>query len=285
MRKLWLCALLAAPAAAEGDVDSLFAVWDLNHDGILTPDEIPDAAIFGRVDADKDGKITREEVAAFLHVKLEPKKDGRGPEGKEGKDGKAGKPEDAKKSEAAPIVEPRTIKERVDDLFRKNDLDKDGKIQRKEMPGMSDEQWQRYERTHDDALNRREATRYVQEQLEIAKRRPRPDNFMDLFDMNRDKRVTRREYDGPGQYFRQYDRNKDDVVTEEELTAPPMVDMRSEDVMDVDGPTTLPKQGLLERYDANKDDRITPDELKAENVFRRLDKNGDGILSGHEVNG
>ncbi|HEX5137357.1 MAG TPA: hypothetical protein VFY93_10310 [Planctomycetota bacterium] len=279
MRKLWLCTLLAAPAAAEGDVDSLFAVWDLNRDGILTSDEIPDAAMFLRVDADKDGKITREEVAAFLHLKPDPK-NGKGAEGKEGK---AAKPEDAKKSEAAPEVEPRTIRERVDDLFRRNDADKDGKIQRKEMPGMGDEQWQRYDRTRDDALNRREATRYVEEQLEIAKRNPRPDNFMDLFDMNRDKRVTRKEYDGPGRFFRQYDTNRDEVVTEGELAAPPMVDMRSQDVMDVDGPTALPKQGLLERYDANKDDRITPDELKAENIFRRLDRNGDGILTGREV--
>lgn len=278
MRKIWLCALLAAPAAAD-EVDNVFSVWDLNRDGTLTRDEIPDAGIFGKIDADKDGKVTREEVAAFLDRKPEPKKDGKGPEGKEGK---PAAPQE-KKSESVPEAEPRTIKERVDDLFRRSDVDKDGKIQRKELPGMGDEQWQRYDRTNDGALNRREATRYVEEQLEIAKRRPTVDNFLDLFDMNRDKKVTRREYDGPGQFFRQYDANRDDVVTETELAAPPMVEMRPEEMTDMDGPTSLPKQGLLERYDANKDDRVTPDELKAENIFRRLDKNGDGILSGAEL--
>jgi Ca2+-binding EF-hand superfamily protein len=281
MRKLWLCALFAAPALAD-EVDNVLAVWDLDRDGTLSPDEIPDAAIFGRLDTDKDGKVTRDEIATFLRVKAEPKKDGKGPEGKEGKDAKGAKPEE-KKSESAPEVEPRTIKERVDDFFRRYDQDKDGKVQRKELPGASDEQWQRYDRTRDEALNRREATRYVEEQLEMAKRRPRPDNFMDLFDMNRDKKVTKKEYDGPGQFFRQYDTDKDDVITEAELAAPPMVTVRPEDELDMDGPTALPKQGLLERYDANKDERVTPDELKAENIFRRLDRNGDGLLTGPEL--
>jgi Ca2+-binding EF-hand superfamily protein len=276
MRKLWLCALLAVPVLAEDGVDNVFGIYDMNHDGVLTLDEIPDAGIFAKMDANKDGKITKEEMAAFLNLKPEPKKEGKGPEGK-------GEKPEAQKSEAAPVPEPRTIKERVDDLFRRYDKDQDGKIQRSEMPGASDEQWQKYDRTRDDALNRREATRYVEDQLAAAKRRPRPDNFMDLFDMNRDKKVTRKEYDGPGQYFRQYDVNKDDVVTEDELRMPTMVQTRPQDEMDVDGPTALPKQGLLARYDANKDDRITPDELKAENIFRRLDKNGDGILSGPEL--
>jgi len=279
MRKLCLCALLAAPALAD-EVDNVLAVWDMNRDGILTPDEIPDAGIFGKIDADKDGKITREEIAVFYDVKRQPPKEGKGPEGKEGK---GAKPEE-KKSESAPEMEPRTIRERVDDLFRRLDQDKDGKIQRKELPGASDEQWRRYDRSNDEALNRREATRYVEEQLEIAKRNPRPDNFMDLFDMNRDKRVTRKEYDGPGQFFRMYDVDKDSVITEGELATPAMVRMTpEEEEASMDGPTVLPKQGLLDRYDANKDDRVTPDEFKAENIFRRLDKNSDGVLTGPEL--
>ncbi len=282
MRKLWLCALLAAPASAD-EVDNAFAVWDSNRDDILTPDEFPDEGIFGRLDTDKDGKITRKEVAAFYGIKPEaPSKEGKGPEGKEGKGGLA-KPAE-KKSEAAPELEPRTLKERIDDFFRRFDLDKDGKVQKKEFPGASDDQWARYDRTGDEALNRREAARYVEEQLEMAKRYPRPDNFMDLFDMNRDKKVTKKEYDGPGQFFRMYDTDKDNVVTEGELAMPAMNQMMpEEEEASMDGPTVLPKQGLLERYDANKDERITPDELKAENIFSRLDKNSDGVLTGPEL--
>jgi Ca2+-binding EF-hand superfamily protein len=279
MRRLWIVALCAAPAAADG-VDNIFAVWDANRDGILTPDEIPDEAIFGKVDADGDGKITRAEVAAFLGLKPEPPK----PDApKPGKGEPLKKPEE-KKSEAAPAVEPRTLKERIDDFFRRYDADKDGKVRKDEFKGASDEQWQEYDRTRDGALNRREAARFVEDQLEAAKRNPRPDNFMELFDLDRDKRVTKREYDGPGQFFRQYDRDNDKVVTEAELAmGPDMGPVRPEDEMAMEGPTVLPKQGLLDRYDANKDGRLTPDEFKADNVFRRLDKNSDGTLSGSEL--
>jgi Ca2+-binding EF-hand superfamily protein len=51
-----------------------------------------------------------------------------------------------------------------------------------------------------------------------------------------------------------------------------------------DGPTRMPKRNLLERYDANRDGKITLAELgNAESVLERLDKNGDGVLSGSET--
>jgi Ca2+-binding EF-hand superfamily protein len=51
-----------------------------------------------------------------------------------------------------------------------------------------------------------------------------------------------------------------------------------------DGPTRAPKQGLLARYDKDEDGRITLEELNgAEALMTRLDKNGDGVLSGSEV--
>jgi Ca2+-binding EF-hand superfamily protein len=273
MRRLSIVLLCAAPAAADG-VDNIFAVWDADRDGILTREEIPDAAIFGKVDADKDGKITRAEVAAFLNVRPEPPQPPAAP---------PKKPEE-KKSEAAPELEPRTLKERIDDFFRRYDTDQDGKVRKDEFKAASEEQWQQYDRTRDGAFNRREAARFVEDQLEAAKRSPRPDNFMELFDTDRDRKVTKREYDGPGRFFREYDRNSDKVVTEAELAmGPEMAPARPEDEMAMEGPTALPKEGLLERYDENDDGRLTPDELKAENVFRRLDKNGDGNLSGGEL--
>jgi len=271
-----LLALCALAFAGDEEVDGIFSVWDANRDGVITADEIPDAAIFGKVDADKDGKVTRAEVAAFLNLK---------PEAKPKAGAEPAKPKsEEKKSEAAPAPEPRTVKERVADFFRRFDKNKDGKVQKDELPGVGDEQWQRYDRSRDDAFNKREATRYIEDQLEAAKRNPRPDNFMELFDLDRDRKVTRREYDGPARFFRQYDRDRDRVVTEEELTmGPDRGPMRPEDDEAMDGPTPLPKQGLIERYDANDDGRITPDELKAENVFRRLDRNRDGVLTGPEL--
>ena len=276
MRKLCLLALCAAAVGGDEEIDNIFRVWDADRDGVITADEIPDAAIFEKVDADGNGKVTREEVAAFLNLKPEPKR-----EEKPAKEPPAKPPE--KKSEAAPVPEPRTVKERVADFFRRFDKNQDGKVQRDELPGAGDEQWERYDRTRDGAFNRREATRYVEDQLKAAKRNPRPDNFLELFDLNRDKKVTRREYDGPSRFFREYDRDRDRVVTEAELAMGPDRPMRADEEEAIDGPTPLPKEGLLERYDANDDGRITPDELKAENVFRRLDRNGDGVLSGPEV--
>jgi len=284
MRRFGLLLVCAGAVAAQDAVDNVFSVWDMNKDGVLTADEVPDAAIFAKVDQDQDGKITREEVAAFFRVKPEPKAPPAAPPEK-GKTKEPPKPPE-KKTEEAPIQEPRTIKERVADLFRRFDRNKDRKIQRDEFQGAGDEVWKKYDRTRDDALNEREATRYVKDTLREAKRRPNVNNFFDLFDMNRDKKVTSGEYDGPGDFFRRYDHDKDHVITQEELNmGPDMGGMRPGDEEFLgDGPTREPERGLLERYDKDGDGKLTLEELnKAESVMRRLDRNGDGILSGAEV--
>ena len=60
--------------------------------------------------------------------------------------------------------------------------------------------------------------------------------------------------------------------------------MRGDEEFMGDGPTRAPKMGLLERYDKNGDKRITLEELNgAESILHRLDRNGDGVLSGREV--
>ena len=102
--------------------------------------------------------------------------------------------------------------------------------------------------------------------------------------------VTKREYDGPSPFFRQYDHNRNKVVTLEELNLGPNAGKRSTRNMDADrefmadGPTKAPELTLLDRYDVDKDGRITLEELNgAEVLMARLDKNGDGVLSGREA--
>jgi Ca2+-binding EF-hand superfamily protein len=272
--------LLAAAAAAEGDVARIFATWDADKNGVLTPDELTDEGTFRRVDANGDGKLTIEEVTRFLEgAKPKPPADEPAPAPP-----KDAPKKEAPKSEAAP-TEPRTIPERVEEFFRRFDANKDRKIQKDEFRA-GDEVFAKYDRNRDAALSVREVTRYITELIREAKRRPTRDNFFDLFDLDRDKRVTRREYDGPPDFFRDLDHDNDRVVTEAELNAGPegtMVRKGDEDFM-ADGPTKLPVQGLLERYDEDGDGKITLEELNnAENVLRRLDKNGDGVLSGSEV--
>ena len=64
---------------------------------------------------------------------------------------------------------PRTLKERVADFFRRLDANKDGKVAKAEFRGASEEVFNVYDRNQDGALSEREVTRYIREQLELAK--------------------------------------------------------------------------------------------------------------------
>lgn len=273
----------AGPTAAANDkVDNVFKVWDRDGDGVLTTAEVPDATVFQRIDGDGDGKVTRAEVAAYFGVAV--------PDGA----GKAGKPQQAqkpaaKKSEAAPVPDPRTIKERVEDFFRRFDKNRDGDIAKDEFQA-GDEVFDKYDRGNNGKWSRREVTRYIRDLIREAKKRPNRNNFFDLFDMNRDKKVTKREYDGPPQFFRDHDHDKDRVVTEGELALGPNGGdadremMKRDRAVMADGPTTLPRRNLLERFDEDGDGRVTLEELGgAATILERLDKNGDGVLSGSET--
>jgi len=276
MRMLFLLLLAAAAARAQdGAVDMVLRVWDANMDGVLSRDELPDDGIFEKVDENGDGKLTRAELAAFFEAKPKPPVKKATPA-----------PEPAKKKSEVAMQEPRTIKERVADLFRRLDRNKDGKLQRAELAGLTDEIFSQYDRTRNGEWSRREATRWVKDSVAAAKQNPNPRNFFQLFDMNRDKKVTKREYDGPGAFFRRYDHNKDKVITEGELAMGPDAGrmQKGDKEFMADGPTRMPKRNLLERYDANGDGRITLAEMgNAESVLKRLDRNGDGVLTGGEV--
>jgi len=292
MRQATGLALLTLAVAAWAEDDRAartLAVWDTNKDGVLTADEFPDKETFRKADRDGDGKVTRDEIAIFLGLEKPPAEPGAKDGGAPDKPKEAKKP-DATKSDGGMAKAPRTIPERVKDFFRRFDADKNEKVERKEAAGVGEEMWVRFDRDKDGAFSVREATRYIRFTITEAKKRPTPANFFDLFDTNRDNKVTRKEYDGPTAFFRAYDHDKNKVVTLEELNRGPDAGKTDARQMEADkdfmgdGPTTAPKQGLLERYDKDEDGRITLEELNgAEALMTRLDKNGDGVLSGAEV--
>ena len=56
----------ARERAAGKDLDSLFSRFDRNGDGAITRDEFPKPERFDALDADRDGKLTKEELQTRL---------------------------------------------------------------------------------------------------------------------------------------------------------------------------------------------------------------------------
>ncbi len=288
MRNTWFIIAALAGTAIAGPADDILAARDKNKDGALTPDELPDPAIFKKADYDKDGKITLLEIKAYLNGGIAPAETEADKKAQREADKKraAQKRElEKKRASQAAIVQPRSLDERVADFFRRFDKNKDQKIQKAEFQA-GDEVFKVADVSRNGALSRREVRRYIRNILTEARKNPNRGNFFELYDLNRDKKVTKREYSGPPSFFRAHDHNKDRVVDEKEINLGPGGGemKKGDDKFLADGPTRAPKRGLLDRYDEDKNGRITLKELKgAESVLRRLDKNGDGVLSGSEV--
>ncbi len=289
MKKLLAALLLFSTLAAADRVDDVFQVWDADGDGILTKTEITDAELFTKVDRDADGKITRTEVAIFLGVQKPPPSEAekKRMEAEAKKKAEAAKKAKASVTAAAPEKRPVTLKERVEDFFKRFDRNKDGKIQASEFQG-GDEMFKRFDRNKNGSLSRKEVKRYIDYTVKQEKKRPSRANFFELFDKNRDGKVTRREYDGPLPFFRSYDHDKNNEVTMEELNMGPRMDaqmMRNRPRVETDGPTQAPRMTMLDRYDKNGDGRLTLEELGgAESILSRLDKNVEGVLQASEAN-
>ena len=66
IRALLILLLSASVASAQTAPDARFQQFDKNGDGKLTREEFPATKIFDGADADKDGFLTREEIAVYF---------------------------------------------------------------------------------------------------------------------------------------------------------------------------------------------------------------------------
>lgn len=267
------------------DQAGLFDRIDANKDGVLTADEVGEErkSFFERLvrtgDKNKDGKLTREEFAA-ANEEERPRR----PEGDQ--------PGAPRRPEGAPNLDPERA-------FRFSDRNGDGKLTPEEVPeerrDMFKSNLSRADKDGDGALNLEEFKANMEAMARMMGRGPNqgppggPPNlanspFFRAIDANEDGKLSGDELAKAGDALKTLDRNKDGVLTPEELAPPggPPGPGRP------GNPANPPPQdgnarAILDRIkqaDTNGDGKLSkeeaPDRLK-EN-FDRIDANSDGFI-------
>ena len=275
----------------------MFAQLDANKDGQLTADEIPDdkRRLFERLlriaDKNQDGKLNAEEFAAGLKPRERPAPPAP-PQGPEGR-----KP-DGPKPDGRPGPEM---------MFKRLDANGDGKITLDEVPEERRERFkkliERGDKDGDGALSEQEFIAAMPDpgpgpgKPAEGKRPERARRFFSRFDKNGDGKVTLDEVP-PEQrpmierLLRRGDKDGDKALSLEEFTdalrqgrpgeaRPAEGDGRRPPFP---GGRGLPFPSLFSALDTDRDGKLSAAEIAAApEVIRKLDKNGDGVVTPDEI--
>lgn len=156
--------------------------------------------IFNELDANKDGKVTKEEREAFRRDQF-----------RTADSNKNGALDSA---EMASHMRARS-KQRIEKRFAAFDANKDGRLTLDEFPGRAKRRMWRADANTDGAVTKAEMAAAAERRMRF--RLPR--GFMRL-DVDRDGKLSRNEFvDGGFRLFRIADRNRDGAMTREELAA------------------------------------------------------------------
>ncbi len=100
------------------------------------------------------------------------------------------------------------------------------------------------------------------------------------FDKNKDGSIEREEYPGDQAKFRKYDKNKDGALSFDEILV-----MAEDEIADIKKKMENPNRyEFLVLFDSDKDNNVTLDEYDGPmEVFRKFDKNGDGVVTYDEL--
>ncbi len=204
---------------------------DANGDGDLSRDEWKGPEeLFARIDRDADGKVTREELDEIAHRmggwrgkagdtllrRADKDQDGRisreewplPPEQFDrfdaNADGFVSADEMMPQGPRRGRKEERTGSEGAD-FLAKHDADKDGKVSREEFP--NERRFAEMDANADGILDATEIAESM-EKRNVEKGY----GFFEIYDLDRDGKVTREEFTGPARIFEREDRNRDGVV-------------------------------------------------------------------------
>jgi Ca2+-binding EF-hand superfamily protein len=295
MRKLLLGTLAAAacwatPLLAQ-DAD-LFGKLDANKDGFVTADEVEGDGkakierLLRTSDKDGDKKLSKEEFAAGLKETDQP----RAPLGEAGERDRpgAGNPQDRR---------------RLDESFNRTDANSDGKIVKDEMPEpLRDRFGQFLERQGVESADKEQFGRFMaiaMQQGRPGAGRPgegRPPLFVAL-DADNDGELSSGEIEAASKALLKLDKNSDGKLTREELGPPGGLGRPGEGRPGEGRPPEgrgrfIPEQlqARLKQADKDSDGKLSKDEVEKAELppflkegFGRLDANSDGSLDTDEL--
>ncbi len=300
---------IAAPAAEDdGTLDRLraaadgFARLDTDGNGVLSRAELPEGGLHLLADGDVDGVVTERELRA-LCTRLAREAAGLPPEPSPAE---APRPAAPKRWTAEEVERLKVGDPRFDPAARARDVleqldraPRDGRIQRSEHAGAeAADDFFRHDGNRDGVLDGRELLSWMHRQLEGLKRlrkNPPRAEFVGLFDLDRDNGVSLEEYEALGgrtSFFHAYDANRDGRVSFEETRYPErrtgkygatVVIVPPEGLVKPEDPVPRTRSPW-DLFDGNRDGVVTPSEFGGgDAVFRRLDRDGNGVLTIHDA--
>lgn len=304
LASLWGFGQAASAQQQEGrnrDQGALFERLDTNKDGVITSDEVGEdrKSFFERLlrtgDKDKDGKLSKEEFAAANQDERP-----RQPAGDQ--------PNPRRPGEGAPNIEPER-------LFRLMDKNGDGKVVPDEVPEERRENFKanlsRGDKDGDGAMSLEEFKANMEVMARMMGRPGQPGQpgrpgqpgaglqggppnlanapFFRAIDANGDGKLSADELAKAGDALKTLDRNNDGVLTPDELAPPGGPGAMARPGTPPQGqPDNQFARAMLERIkeaDANGDGKLSKDEApeRMKENFDRIDTNGDGFIDKAEA--
>jgi Ca2+-binding EF-hand superfamily protein len=281
------------PGAGQFNPQEIFNRFDANKDGKLSKDELPPRLQenFARLDANGDGFLSQEEFARAAGP-------GQRPPGAPG-----GAPNRAE----------------LEALFDRTDSNSDGKLTKDEIPEERQGMRAVLERSGGDSINKEQFVRGMMAMAQqFGGQPPRPDGapprrpdapgappgggLFAILDTDRNGELSTIEIAGAGAALLTLDRNGDGKLTPDEVFGPgaggpppgrpgagqppaPAPEQRRPGQRGLFGVNPEQFRAVLKEADANKDGKISKEEAPAliKDRFDRIDTNGDGFVDEAEV--